>query len=347
MTNLERFEREIVHDKGLHLPLVLAGDIHHYNRYERDDGAQQRIVSGSGAAFIYPTHNLPPTISWPGPGGVDGYARREVFPSRKDSLRRRWGILLAPYKNPSFIAFVGAIAVLFAIAIRYTVSPADDIRFQELIDDLRLIRLYQFSFNSPFTVIVIALVAGGLISFADASTWPRRIVIGGVHAFAHLTLILSLIFVVARITPTFRPLFFAMTYGPTLFVLGGLLGAQLFAVYLFLMQTLARKHPTHAYSSQRIEDFRSFLRMRFHEDGSLTIYPVGIRRVPRRWRYVRQRGAADPWFEPTDHPIRCRLIEDPIRIGADGRSAPASEERSRVPAGSSDEPVPARQEGAS
>ena len=51
-------EHDVIHANGLDMPLVLAGDIHHYNRYASDENGRQRITSGGGAAFLYPTNHL-------------------------------------------------------------------------------------------------------------------------------------------------------------------------------------------------------------------------------------------------------------------------------------------------
>jgi hypothetical protein len=96
-------------------------------------------------------------------------------------------------------------------------------------------------------------------------------------------------------------------------VLGGYVGSQIFACFLFSRYYLTRRHATHAFSSQRIEDYRCFLRLRIDRDGSLTIYPIGVRKVPRRWRFVR-RSDGTLTAEPKDRPIVAELIEAPITI---------------------------------
>ena len=52
----------LARNKGLMIPLVLAGDTHHYSRYAADDGVTQFITSGGGGAFLHPTHQLAHTI---------------------------------------------------------------------------------------------------------------------------------------------------------------------------------------------------------------------------------------------------------------------------------------------
>jgi hypothetical protein len=51
-------------------------------------------------------------------------------------------------------------------------------------------------------------------------------------------------------------------------------------------------------------------------DGTLTIYPIGIDKVERRWDLRPDGQAHEPWFVPRDTPPAAHLIEPPIRLGA-------------------------------
>ncbi len=317
MSNLQRFEHEVIHKHGLKLPVALGGDIHHYNRYARQDGSHQRITAAAGGTFLHPTHNLPPGFSWPDGDGQATYTRRAVYPDAKTSRRLRWGILLAPYKNPSFIAFMAGIYVVFVLGIRFAVAPVVDRGLLPALQHLTFRQTFQILFDSPVTYLLILLLGGAMIVFVDASRWRWRIIGGLIHGTLHLLLIVWVIWGLAHLLyPTIR------TAGLDLVVIaaavGGVLGAQLIAIYLWFMQTVFRKHATHSFSSQRIPDWRSFLRMHLDRDGNLTIYPIAIRKVPRRWRQVRDRASHEPWFEPVDRPIECELIEAPIKLDAEG-----------------------------
>jgi Calcineurin-like phosphoesterase len=101
MTNLQRFEREIIHANGLRLPLVLGADIHHYNRYERADGSQQRFTCGSGGTFLCPTHHLAKRIRWPEAGGPALYQQRHLYPDAPTSKRLRWARCWPPSRIPA------------------------------------------------------------------------------------------------------------------------------------------------------------------------------------------------------------------------------------------------------
>ena len=61
-----------------------------------------------------------------------------------------------------------------------------------------------------------------------------------------------------------------------------------------------RKHPNEAFSSLRIEGYKSFLRMHIAPDGRLDVYPIGLRRVPK---------------DGGNGPLDPHLIEGPIRVG--------------------------------
>jgi hypothetical protein len=70
-----------------------------------------------------------------------------------------------------------------------------------------------------------------------------------------------------------------------------------------------------AYSAMRLDSFRNFLRMRIRDD-EITIYPIGLDRVPKRheWRMNTTRsGSPPPVYVPVS-PLAPRLIEGPIVV---------------------------------
>jgi hypothetical protein len=108
-----------------------------------------------------------------------------------------------------------------------------------------------------------------------------------------------------------------IVYPIEMIVLGGLLGALVFAIYLSLAYGLGKVNYDWVFSSQRIADYKCFLRMRFEPD-KLTIYPIGLDSVPARdgWRWRRDPAPGQALVEPRS-PLRPRLIEGPIEIRAD------------------------------
>jgi hypothetical protein len=335
-SNLRRFEREILHPAGVDVPLVLAGDIHHYNRYERATGTQTRIVCGAGGTFLHPTQHIPKRILWPEADGIAHYELKARYPDARTSRRLCWRTWLVPFLNPSFVAFVGALYLLFAFAVRFSLVSQRDIGFAEIaetvpVDDIRGGLLY-----NPVSLVLVLVIWVGLIVYADCRRWGSRIVVGGLHGLAHLIVLTYVIWTAARLlAPIDLPFltfqlgfrldisFFLLAYIAVVLVVGGLAGAYTYTAYMFVMQRLFNRHTTDAFSAQRNPDYRSFLRMHLDSDGELTIHPIGVRRVPRRWRYVPpdERPPHAPVFEPRDQ-LRAHLIEPPFVVP----SRPVSEE---------------------
>jgi hypothetical protein len=81
-------------------------------------------------------------------------------------------------------------------------------------------------------------------------------------------------------------------------------------------------HTNEVFVSQSIMDYRNFLRIHVLPDGSLKIYPIGLRRTPRKWRYARERDDHQPYYEPTDRVLLPHLIEGPLTITRRDRPRP-------------------------
>ncbi len=86
-------------------------------------------------------------------------------------------------------------------------------------------------------------------------------------------------------------------------------------VYLLVALNVFGFHHNEAFSSLAIEDWKNFLRMRIGPDGALTIYPVGIERVPRTWEAVPGAGPGEAQLRPAPGsgtpPV---LIEPPVVV---------------------------------
>ena len=105
---------------------------------------------------------------------------------------------------------------------------------------------------------------------------------------------------------------------------GWLIGSLIMGAYLFISLNFFGHHSNEAFSSLSIPDWKNFLRIRITSNGDLTIYPIGIPKVPRVWR---KRAHDEPGsdFIPDDVDLGSpRLIEPPINIkrGPDGVGAP-------------------------
>jgi hypothetical protein len=99
-----------------------------------------------------------------------------------------------------------------------------------------------------------------------------------------------------------------------LVLLGGLAGATLVGVYFVVSDLLFGWHSNEIFAAQSIVDYRSFLRMHIAQSGKLTILPIGLRKVPLKWRLQLDRKNSDPFYEPADEVLAPHLIEGPIII---------------------------------
>ena len=100
-------------------------------------------------------------------------------------------------------------------------------------------------------------------------------------------------------------------------VLGGLVAGIISGVLLFIGGRRYRGHADRAFSSMRMAGHKNFLRMKV-EPNRLTIYPIGLSKVPRRrqWRQASTEEIANgelAGFVPKT-PLRPHLIEGPIVI---------------------------------
>ena len=100
--------------------------------------------------------------------------------------------------------------------------------------------------------------------------------------------------------------------------LGALVGGSLWGLYWVLTGIIARMHAEDAFAALRIQNYKNFLRLKFERD-KLTIYPLGIDRVPGHDHWLNAPRGRD---NPLPHnpkliaakPIDVRLIENPIVI---------------------------------
>ena len=109
-------------------------------------------------------------------------------------------------------------------------------------------------------------------------------------------------------------------------LVGGFLAGALTGVGLWLVNRLWGWNSNEVFSCQSIPDFKSFLRCHIDEEGVLRIYPIGIERVPRRWRRrwtSTDRSPGSPEMptdmEPVEDSLVAHLLEPPIVVPPTGR----------------------------
>ncbi|MFP2909801.1 hypothetical protein ACLESD_33100 [Pyxidicoccus sp. 3LFB2] len=291
---------------GKKVSVFLAGDMHHYRRHENEEG-RQKIVAGGGGAFLHPTH-LPRVDSRP-----DGYALQHSYPHRDVSRRLTWRNLGFVSHNPWFGMLTGVLYALLGWGL------AADLNATGTAHSLASVLAGAIE-NSGSMLMAAGLVLG-LIGFADGrrgTVWKRMA--GGLHGFAHLVAALLMTWAASALAgalvggaDTLRR---DVASGLLLFGGGFLVGPTLMGVYLLVSLNVFGCHPNEAFSSLAIPDWKNFLRLKIDKEGRLTLYPVGIRRVPRAWmpgETVREPvWVADPKDSRATPP---ELIEAPIVVG--------------------------------
>lgn len=295
---------------GRKIRVFLSGDLHHYRRHASADGQVQKVTAGGGGAFLHPTHVLHDD---PLDGG---YGLRCAFPDARTSRRLAWRNLAFPLKNPTFGAITGILYLLIGWNVFAALGDYPPASLLPALSDMLSATL-----RSPWATTWVALAAGGLVLFADAERVHLRVLGGLTHAAVHVLAALALAWLGGQLGAAC-----GLCWGsgpqlalalPVLFLAGWLIGSVVMGVYLLIAVNLFRRHGNEAFSSLRIEDYKQFLRLHIRRDGALVIYPIGLPRVPRRWRKIRGAGPGEPKFIPDDpHPdTRPRLIEPPIVLG--------------------------------
>ncbi len=304
---IDYFMRTVVEPTGAQVKLMLSGDLHHYARYEGPD--RQLITCGGGGAYLYPTHKLPEEILVPPPASrsrrqspIKRYQLATTYPTKARSRRYAAGVFTAVLtRNSSFAGLLGAVHTLYAMALVELMSHPSGTA--------------QRLFTIPATVMGL-LILGGATFFAMPSKGgklPRHWLFGVGHGLAHAGL--GVLGAWAWLHLPFGdwvwplPLLAALVF---YLPVSGLVALEVFCLYLLLAST-ARVNLNELFAGQSIVDSKSFLRLRFDRDGSLTIYPVGIDRVGRSWQVAPDAPPTQSWIVPAK-PIDAHLIEQPIRI---------------------------------
>ncbi len=346
------FLEKCIEKAGATVPLRIAGDLHHYARYQGEDGNAQLVTSGGGGAFSHPTHGLPDKLHLADELKQD-FACKTLFPERSVSKGLCWGVFRLIEKNPAFAAVLGGLYVLYV----WILESASESMVDYPVRDKSLIEFFRegwptivmdwptpvegwvnvVTYSPLVFVLTFAFVVGGIM-FALSS---RRATVhkawswigGGVHGAMHLALAMLAMWGASRIVfdqPHWAALLVVLAL---VWLVGAVLGSLLVALYLLMANLFYGGHDQEVLSSQAIEDFKGFTRIHVGKDGSVTLYPIGIETVPkkwiaasgvrvmsekRKWPYARafklkMSNETQPLFEP-EKPIQPRLIEEPIKL---------------------------------
>jgi hypothetical protein len=168
--------------------------------------------------------------------------------------------------------------------------------------------------GQPLAAQWILLVLAGFYLFTDTHSPTYKKVAGWTHGVAHLTSAFFLGWMAGYVASKFlgqHPISSLTLAGIILFIGGWIIGPIIMGLYLAISLNVFSRHQNEAFSSLASPDWKNFVRFRIDKSGSLTIYPIGIRRVPRKWRYDARTERAQPNDPKASG---AELIESPIVI---------------------------------
>src|ERR1700674_233810 len=305
-------------NKGFTIPVILSGDTHHYSRYSNENNAQF-ITSGGGGAFLHPTHQLRDEITEVRPKEnrktlqpiqwlkkpTKLSLQPSRYPDRKRSRNLLRGNLFFAVTNFDLAVLLGIFYWLFSLAIfvrnrldTYLVIVAAFVYALDAYTRYQNGDGVRIGLASAFH----ALIHAGVVFFL--ANWVARCNTN------HLVLYDEWYDIWIRLSVT------ALEIIPV----GAVIAGTIFGVYLAVTCAWCDMNHNDAFSAMRLDSYKNFLR--FHIKGDeVTIYPIGLDRVPRRRDWEKNTSAApgnqdQPLYVPK-MPLQPHLIEDPVVVRAD------------------------------
>ena len=304
--NLAFLEETLIRGQArANLQITIAGDLHHYRRHEAVDGSHvQLITAGGGGAFLHPTIGQPVDTIRIGADRDREFTLRKSFPSQQTSRLLLLGNFLFPIYNPKFGILGGAVYLVIVWTLGLWVSrtakrPSSGIFWNRQRRHFHCIRRI------------------GVRSFTDTHDRVYKYLAGSLYGVAHLFgcivsgRIAGDILQISANRPIPLPKFIAAAC--IVFGAGYVISSLLMGVYLYISLQVFQRHANEAFSALHIEDYKNFIRMHINKQGKLTMYPIGVKRVPKRWKPT-ETSSNNPRYDPTDREIEPFLIEKPGEI---------------------------------
>lgn len=317
--SIEKLEA-ILAKKGVKVKLYLAGDLHHYRRFEAGESTENvhKITAGGGGAFLHPTHDYDFTKSNPsGKTKADKFKIKKQYPSYNQSKKLDWQNFYRFIPNNIWFGIVPMFLYpLIALLIHGKVEG--DFNWLKPLE-VTTIRLIE----EPISLLIVILLVIGLIFFTDSNSKLQKYLGGFVHAAIHLIAVFILGWLGFLLMTWFVPEYKESAYfqehqiridmilfGCICLVcgIGGyFIGSIIMGLYLFFSLHLFGRHDNEAFSALHIEDYKNFLRIHIGAEGKLTIYPIKIEKVAKEWKAVEKDGKIVS-FEPEQR-LKPALIE--------------------------------------
>lgn len=288
--NLYKLERLI----GRKIRVWIAGDLHHYRHFANDAGVH-KITAGGGGAFLHPTHG------WRKPPLEGGFKHQKSFPTESQSWWLTMRNLIFPVYNPTF----GVLTALVYALIGWNVLAA----LRPDVTTASMKSLLLGSVTTPGGASWYATIIAAFIVFTDTSKIAYRVIAGSAHAVAHLLTMLFGVWISCVLYTRFQTPQHVVFCIAILLALGFFVAPLWMGAYLCISLNVFKRHRNEAFSALRIPDWKNFLRITIDSKGSLRIFPIGIRKVPRKWK---KQGAT--WIPDDPSATDPQLIEGPIVI---------------------------------
>lgn len=326
---LERLATDAVR-RGHRLKLVLSGDSHLYVRYR--EGTLDYVTCGGGGAFLHPTHKLEDQdfdFDYPPPGqqfreadrpyrrafhiadklGPDGRERtgeKAVYPDATVSRRLTRGNLWFAATNWQLTAMLAGLYFLFILLVDFSARVAGLGSLVAVLQggDWRdaIVAYVRLVAWSPATILLCLVSVVAYAYFADAKGLARW-AIGLVHGLLQAAVVTLAVTALLHWLPPAAPgRLCALGFHALAAMAGALASATLIGLYLWAVLNWFGIQWGH-FSSLKVQDYKSFLRLHIDSSGVLRVYPIGLDAVPR--------DMGTPSANPPLHP---HLIEGPIEI---------------------------------
>lgn len=328
-------------NRGLVVPLVLSGDVHHYARYECGEVGTQFITCGGGGAFLHPTHMLRQSGmgSW---GDALGKQRKislanlnqpeaskeepACYPSKEASAQLLSGLAKSPLWNWKFGGLLGSL---------YGLAGLSSLMWNDLGGTYEIITNYIWLMWGP---IFVAL----FLRYADSGDWMRNGVVfvdtpltssklfsmeflkkkkhwllGVGHGLVHALALLLLSWIGYKLIHgqwgiPFWTLKFNVVFLVWMLFVGGFVAGGIFSAYLYVTCRYLGLHANDAFSIQSLDSYRGFLRICI-SNASIIIYPIGVDSILPKQHWVPSADLEGSRVIP-DQRISTRFIEKPIVI---------------------------------
>jgi hypothetical protein len=305
---IDYFVRTVLDKPGVTLKLLLSGDMHHYAHYVGPD--RHLVTCGGGGAYLYPTHVLPEKLAVPPPSTLVRKASPSVeynlattFPTKAKSRQYASGVFARlPWRNRGFVGLMGLLHALYMLAV---LNLIQHLRGAEL-------RLATIPVSLMAVIIMLAGVYFAMPPTAGRRKRWRHLLYGVAHGVVQLAVGVAGAFAWDHLPFTHWPWPLSLLAAVVIYgVPAGIVATEVVCLYMLAAAT-SGVNVNELFAGQGIDDAKAFLRMHIGP-GGLTIYPVAIPKVCRKWTVDPEAPAYRPWVKPAT-PLEYELAGPVITI---------------------------------